>query len=131
MPNILTPLKKLLTFKKPVVIKRSCKTYLQEQGWRLTYEQGEEQLEGYYRSRYGSYAGRLQHLTSSKPSFFIKDPPQELFGHPHWNCFTHRPHIGNGWYSVHFSTLPGDLDSGVLHIERTLNESFHLAKKTA
>ncbi len=132
MPNILTPLKKLLHFKKPVAIKRSTKTYLKGQGWRLTYEKREEQLEGFYRSRYGSYSGKIQNLSSSKPSFFIKDPPQELKQHPyHGNCFTHRPQMGNGWYSVHFSTLPRDLDSGVLNIERTLNESFLIAKKTA
>jgi len=125
---ILNPLKKIFRKRRPIAIKRSAKTYLSEQGWRLTYERGEQQLEGWYRCRYGSYFGKIQNLASTKPSFFIKDPPHELFGHRHGNCFTHRPHVGNGWYSVHFSTLPQDLDSGVLHIERTLNESFLLAK---
>jgi hypothetical protein len=128
---ILNPLKKIFRKRHPIPIKRSTKTYIREQGWRLTYEQREAQFEGFYRCRYGSYAGKIQNLTSSKPSFFIKDPPQALFGHPHGNCFTHRPHIGTGWFSIHFSTLPRDLDSGVLHIERTLNESFVLSKKTA
>jgi hypothetical protein len=131
MPNILTPLKKLLSFKKPVAIKRSAKTYIREQGWRLTYEQREGQFEGFYRSRYGSYAGKIQNLASSKPSFFIKDPPRELDRHSHRACFTERPNMGKGWYSVHFSILPRDLDSGVLHIEGVLNESFVFAKKTA
>jgi hypothetical protein len=128
---ILNPLKKIFRKRRPIAIKRSAKTYLSELGWRLTYESGEQQLEGWYRCRYGSYAGKIQNLASSKPSFFIKDPPQALFGHPHGSCFTHRPHVGNGWYSVHYSIAPRDLDSGVLHIERTLNESFLLAKKTA
>jgi hypothetical protein len=132
MPNIFSPLKKLLPFKKPIVIKRSMKTYITEQGWRLTYEKGEAQFEGWYRSKYGSYFGKIQNLASSRPSFFIKDPPKELDRHSHRVCFTERPNMGKGWYNVHFSIMPRDLDSGVLHIERTINESFGLdAKKTA
>jgi hypothetical protein len=129
---ILNPLKKIFRKRRPIAIKRSAKTYLKEQGWRLTYERGEQQLEGWYRCRYGSYAGKIQNLTSTKPSFFIKDPPMELKQNPyHGNCFTERPDMGKGWCSVHFSTLPRDLDSGVLNIEITLNESFVFAKKTA
>ena len=124
-------LRKLIPFRRPLVIKRSAKTYLTEQGWRLTYENGKPQLEGFYRSRYGSFAGRIQNLDSAKPSFFIKDPPKELDRHSHRACFTERPNIGKGWYSVHWSTLPRDLDSGVLHIEEVLNASFRLAKKTS
>jgi len=128
MATILTPLKKLLPRRRPIQIKRSTKPYLKEQGWRHTYENGQPQLEGYYRTRYGSFYGRIQNPSSSKPSFYIKNPPKELDKHSHRSCFTDR---GNGWYSVHFSTLPRDLDSGVLHIERTLNEAFVLSKKTA
>jgi hypothetical protein len=128
---ILNPLKKIFRKRRPIAIKRSRKTYLSEQGWRLTYERGEAQLEGWYRCRYGSYFGKIQNLASTKPSFFIKDPPQELNRHPHGSCFNPRPHVGNGWHSVHFSTPPRDLDSGVLVIERTLNESFIIAKKIA
>jgi hypothetical protein len=128
---ILNPLKKIFRKRRPIAIKRSAKTYLSEQGWSLTYEQKEAQFEGFYRCRYGSYFGKIQNLASTKPSFFIKDPPKELDRHSHRICFAERPNMGKGWYSIHFSILPRDLDSGVLHIERTLNESFLLAKKTA
>jgi hypothetical protein len=127
----LQKLQKLLPFRRPLVIKRSAKTYLKEQGWLLTYEKGKPELHGWYRCKYGSYYGMIQNLDSTKPGFFIKDPPQELDTHTHRACFTERPTIGKGWYSVHFSLLPRDLDSGVLHIEGVLDECFRLAKKTA
>jgi hypothetical protein len=124
-------LRNLIPFRKPIVIKRSVKTHLKEQGWILRYEKGKPQLEGWYRSKYGSFYGMIQNLDSTRPSYFIKDPPKELDSHLHRACFTERPNIGKGWYSCHFSTLPRDLDSGVLHLEGVLNESFRLAKKTA
>jgi hypothetical protein len=132
MPNLLTPLKKLMPFRRPIVIKRSTKTHISEQGWRLTYERGMPQMEGWYRSKYGSWRGFIRDLDSSKPSFYIVNPPQELTNHPyHGNCFGERKRLGKGVFSVHFKIKPGDLDSGVLNIERTLNESFVLSKKTA
>jgi hypothetical protein len=132
MPKLLTPLKKLIPFRRPLVIPRDRKTYIDGQGWRRTTHDGKPQMEGYYRSRYGSWRGLIRDLDLSKPSFYIVNPPRELTEHPfHGNCFTERTHVGKGVYSVHFSTVPRDLDSGVLNIERTLNEAFVLSKKTA
>ena len=127
----LKTLQNLIPFRRLIVIKRSSKTHLTEQGWRLTTERGKPQLEGWYRCKYGSFYGMIQNLASSKPGYFIKDPPRALDSHYHRTCFSERPDIGKGWYSVHFRLLPRDVDSGVLHIEGVLNESFRLAKKTA
>jgi hypothetical protein len=132
MSKLLTPLKKLFPKKRPIVIPRDRQSYIDKQGWRLTSLNGTPQLEGWYRSRYGSYFGFIRNLDSIKPSFFIKDPPPELTNDPwHGNCFTLRPELGSGVHSIHFKTLPGDLSSGVLNIERTINEAFLFAKRSA
>ena len=70
MPNILTPLKKLLPFRRPRVLPRSRQTYIDRQGWRLTTAGGQPQLEGWYRSRYGSYFGFIPDIPAlSKISY--------------------------------------------------------------
>ena len=132
MPKMLNPLKKLLPFRRCRKLPRSSKSYIDAQGWRLTSESGQPQLAGWYRSRYGSFAGFIRNLDSTKPSFFIKDPPPELTNHPfHAACFTAKPDLGSGVYSVHFKIPPGDLSSGVIEIEGTINEGFLLARRPA
>jgi|RhiMetStandDraft_8_1073273.scaffolds.fasta_scaffold00503_7 hypothetical protein len=132
MPNILTPLKKLLPFRRPRVLPRSRQTYIDRQGWRLTTAGGQPQLEGWYRSRYGSYFGFIQNLDSTRPSFFIKDPPPEVTHHRlHADCFTAKPEMGSNIYSIHFQIPPGDISSGVIEIEGTINEGFLLARRPA
>src|SRR5262245_51421069 len=119
------PLQKLQKlFGRPLTLPRSRTPYLKEQGWRHRMVGGEPELHGWYRSRYGSFYGVIKHLTSTKPSLFIKEPPDCLRFHPHWPCFTPRPDMGEGVYRIHFSTMPKDLASAVLHIEGVLNESF-------
>jgi hypothetical protein len=132
MPKILAPLKKLFPFRRPLVLPRSCKTYVDEQGWRLTSESGQPQLEGWYRSRYGSYFGFIQNLDSTKPSFFIKAPPPEVTNHRlHAACFTANPDMGSDIYHIHFQVPPGDISSGVIEIEATINEGYILARRPA
>ena len=125
--SLLSPVKKLFTKKQPVSIPRSHRSYKETQGWYLTNGKAEPAWHGFYRTRYGSFTGKIENL--SYPRFFVKNPPKELQHHSHAVCFS-GPTSG-GWYSVHFSTLPKDLDSGIMQIERTLHESFILAKKRA
>lgn len=120
-PSIL--LKKLIAIKRRITVKRSARPYLIQQGWKLTHGL-ERQWEGYYRTRYGSYKGKIER--SSSPKFYIHNPPEPLRQH-HWACFTELP---GGWYSAHFKKLPKDADSGVMAIERLINEAFILSKKT-
>jgi hypothetical protein len=121
-PSIL--LKNLIPIKPRITVKRTATTYLIQQGWKLT-NVSQRQWEGYYRTRFGSYKGKIEH--SSPPKFYIHNPPEPL-RHHHWACFTELP---GGWYSVHFRKLPKDADSGVMEIERLINEAFLLSKKTA
>jgi hypothetical protein len=93
------------------------------QGWHLTGSGPAARWDGFYRCRFGSYKGRITPATP--PKFEIYKPPAELRGHSHWSCFSSR---GNDWYSVHFSRVPQDLSSGVLRIERIINEAYSLPK---
>jgi|RhiMetdeSRZDD1v2_1073273.scaffolds.fasta_scaffold09099_11 hypothetical protein len=132
MPKLLNPLKKLLPFRRSMRVPRSRKSYDKEQGWRLASANGQSQLEGWYRSRYGSWFGFIQNPDLTKPSYFIKDPPPEVTNHPyHALCFTAKPDMGRGIYSVHFEIPPGDISSGILSIEGTINEGFLLARRPA
>ena len=130
MPKILNPLKKL--FRRPIVLPRDRRSYVDREGWRLRTESGKPQLEGWYRSRYGAWFGFIRNLDSTRPSYFIKDPPPELTNHKlHAACFTAKPDLGDGVYSCHFRVLPGDISSGVIAIEGTINEGFLLARRPA
>ena len=125
--SFLSPVKKLFSKKRPISIPRSHKSYKDIQGWHLTNGKSDPAWHGFYRTRYGSFTGKIENL--SYPRFYIKNPPKELQHHDHAVCFTDLS--TGGWFSVHFKTMPKDLDSGIMEIERTLHESFILAKKTA
>jgi hypothetical protein len=115
-------LQKLLPAKRRAV-KRSSASYLQEQGWKLTGSGASARWDGFYRSRFGSYKGRI--VPTTPPQFIIYKPPAQLRRHPHWSCFSSR---GNDWYGVHFSRVPKDLSSGIMRIERIIHEAFSVPK---
>ena len=148
MPRLLSPkgksvLRKLFPFKKirppttphtltrttgttPIPVTRDTRTYLEKQGWTLDTSSYPATWHGYYRTRHGSFKGRIE---ASNPSrFYFQHPPKGLSRHSHRACF-HA--LDNGWYSIHFSTMPRDLDSGVLLLERILHESYVLTQKSA
>jgi hypothetical protein len=115
-------LQKLLALKRHIIIKRSPKTYLKQQGWRQTSLSLGSEWQGYYRSPYGSFKGRVGG-SASYPRFYLYKPPEKLRKHPHWACFSSQ---GNDWYSVHFKRVPKDLDSGVMAVERIISEAMRL-----
>jgi hypothetical protein len=105
------------------IIRRNPDRYLKQQGWALALLGKDTQWQGYYRTRYGSFKGRVV-ASASPPSFYVYKPPETLkLKHPHSACFNSQ---GNGWFSVHFKRPPGDPDSGVMAIERILTESIRL-----
>jgi hypothetical protein len=104
------------------LINRSSKTYLTDKGWRRFKSYPGYEWQGYYRTRYGSFKGRV--LANASPSFYVYKPPEALNAkHSHSACFSSQ---GNGWYSAHFKRVPKDVDSGVMAIERILTESMRL-----
>jgi hypothetical protein len=122
-------LKKLLPFGKPIAVKRttSAITYMEKTGWQLCTSTAFPEWRGYFRTRFGSYKGSI--IASTPPKYYILNPPKGLKErHSHRACFAP---IDNGWFSVHFSIVPKDLDSGVLKLERILCEAYLLTDKTA
>jgi hypothetical protein len=115
-------LQRLHALRRGTIIRRSPKTYLSQQGWRRAFLHSGSEWQGYYRTRFGSFKGRV--AASNPPRFYLK-PPEKLRRHSHWPCFSDQ---GNGWFSVHFYTIPKDISSGVIAIERILTECMRLNK---
>lgn len=113
--------KRLLTITHRATVQRSSTTYLKEQGWKLINGWPDAQWVGYYRTRFGSFKGKVESLSS--PCFYIHNPPEALRRHSHWACFSDR---GSGWYRVHFRKMPKELDSGLMCILRMLTEALRV-----
>jgi len=76
---------------------------------------------GYFRTRYGSFQGKIRERTFDIGDFFIKDPPPVLKSHEHWACFTDK---GDGWHSIHFEFAPESMSEGIKSIESVLISAF-------
>jgi hypothetical protein len=120
-------LKNLLSFGKPIEVKRSTAPYIEKNGWQLCTSTTPSEWRGYFRTRFGSYKARI--TVSNPPQYYIHKPPAGLkTRHSHSACFTA---LADGWYSVHFRIMPKDLDSGVIKLERILCEAYLLTQKSA
>jgi hypothetical protein len=127
MPRTGLFLKRLFPFSLPITIKRRSKGYLPEQGWELSGGLN-PQWNGYYRTRFGSYKGRVVPKAEPNRRYFIHNPPESLRNH-HWACFTEMKGMEQGgWYAVHLLPFPKDIDSGVLAIERVIDEAYKKPK---
>ena len=51
---------------------------------------------------------------------FIKNPPNALKRHRHWQCFNYA---GDGWFSVHFLNPLDGLDDAILNVQRLITEA--------
>jgi len=93
-------------------------------GWR---KKGNE-YRGFYRTRFGSYPGRIVEGRARDFKFYIKDPPAALKVHPKWQCFKY---CGKGNFWVHQSQPAKDVDGGIIEIQRIVEEAFSMtaAKK--
>jgi hypothetical protein len=101
----------------PVRVDRQQRPYWQERGWRW---EGNRYL-GNYQTMYGAYMGMIEQHGRNHFAFYIFDPPEVLRHHHHWVCFQHR---GDNRYQVHMGTMPDDVSSGILTIERLITEAF-------
>ena len=104
----------------PELVKRQETPLWQERGWTRT----GDTYTGNYQTSYGAFAGRIEAHEgwfASYMRFYIDNPPQEVFASPHRACF--QP-AGNGRFVVHMSTMPKDVSSGIITIERLVTEAI-------
>jgi hypothetical protein len=95
---------------------------IQRRGW----VQEDKWCYGYYRTKYGSFEGKVRFKLLGPPKYYLRYPPDELKRHRHWGCFARHD---NGWYSVHFSLPPRSLDDGIKNMEELIVSAFNLAQK--
>jgi hypothetical protein len=89
--------------------------YWQERRWR----QHGADLHGYYRTRHGAYAGRIEDAFSPLPRFYITRAPTALLTGPHRYCFRS---VRKDEYAVHFHPTPVDVNTGIRTVEHALVE---------
>ena len=97
------------------VVARATRTLWQERGWK---RRGDT-LKGYYRTRFGSFEGRIEKAFSRAPKFFMRSPPRQILKSRHGACFHER---AGGWYWVPFYPRARDLTTGILRIEHLIQE---------
>ena len=102
---------------RPITIRRGEIPYWQERGWR---QEGKIYC-GTYKTAYGSFLGKIEHVYSGYFRLYIFDPPLQLQNHSHWVCFQKK---GDNSYRIHMSRMPADVGSGILVVERILTEAF-------
>ena len=86
-------------------------------GWR---RKGNKLFGAYRLGRLGSWAGEIHLSIIGKPTFFITNPPKEVFT-SHGPCF--RRHRGDV-YAVHFGIGGAGIDDGIVGIEKLISRSL-------
>ena len=104
---------------KGILIKRREIPYWQERGWKKI----RKGFEGFYRTRFGSFQGKVEEKLFSKIDFYIHKPPKVLRNHDEWVCFNPR---SRDWYFIHIigGAKDKELSSGIIFIERILTEAY-------
>jgi hypothetical protein len=102
-------------------ILRRDRPYWQERGWR----RNGSDYSGAYQTAGGAFRGRAVDRGWGNLKFFISDPPDALRRSAHWVCFRPR---WNGEFSVHMAAKPTDVSSGILTVERLLNQVLNGGK---
>ena len=100
-----------------IVVQRQEKPYWEEKGW--TKNNGD--YWGYYKTKYGSWRGRIKELFLGSYEFIIFEPPDYIKNFSHSSCFRF---IGENTVSVHFSRKPKDISAGIIEIERMIGEAY-------
>lgn len=100
------------------VVRPSADSHFRRKGWR---RRGRTAT-GYYRTRRGSWQGKIRYDFAGGLAYYVHDPPDRILNGPHGMCFTddEGSSTSRGWYRVHFARRPNDVDSGLLIIEASL-----------
>ncbi len=100
-----------------ISVERRQIPYWQERGW----TQKGSTYNGSYQTPYGAFYGQITEHRGGHIDFWLYMPSDEIRRHSHWVCFQHR---GNDWYVVHMATMPKDVSSGIITIERLIMEAY-------
>lgn len=95
-----------------------------ERGWTKRHARGLEIYEGGYQVGTRRFTGRIEVERRGQISAFIHNPPKEIRRHRHRACFQ-QVGIGTGWFRLHWSRSPQNVDEAILYFERVLDESFN------
>lgn len=95
-----------------------------ERGWIRKRDRGLEIYEGQYQIGTRRFTGRIEVERRGRISAFIHNPPKEIRRHRHRACFQ-QVGVGTGWFRLHWSRSPQNVDEAILYFERVLDESFN------
>jgi hypothetical protein len=106
------------------LITRKSDCYWKEMGWRISYLRSlfyrRKVYVGTYKTEYVGFRGEVV-----EDKFYIFKPSREILRGPHGVCFTPvKSFLNSQKYSIHLSPEPGDVNSGIATVERTIIESF-------
>ncbi len=110
------------TLKSQKTVKRNIAPLWKERKW----NKAGNTYNGFYRTQYGSYKGKIIERYQGLIQFYIFNPPKCLAQHSHFACFI--PKEGKK-YEIHFSTMAKTADEGILAIEKILTEAHQLLQK--
>jgi hypothetical protein len=91
--------------------------YWEERGW----VRSGNVYTGNYQTPYGAFAGMAEDRGGNYYRFYIFDPPRKVRWSSHSACFQARRDKG---YLVHMAIMPTDVSSGIITIERLINEAL-------
>lgn len=102
------------------VIQRQKVPYWMDRGW---VRQGSVYI-GNYQTVFGAFQGRAEERGNGFFRFYMTAPPTAVRRSSHWPCF--QPRRTKGFF-VHMRTMPADIGSGIMTIERLITEAFEQA----
>ena len=131
IPEAMTPKVKVLPLNRQIthekkgneiidvrkVVRPNRLPYHLEKGW----QKKGKIYQGYYRCQLGAFRGQIEERFGGDYKFYIFDPPEAVLTGSHKACFTN---VGAGRYHVHFGVNSGDLDSGIMAVERLLFQNL-------
>ena len=92
-------------------------SYWEDKGWLRS---GDTYV-GYFGTNGRRFPGVITWHGNGLDKCFIRNPPQELWGHEHASCFCY---MGDDTYAVHFSRCPQNVDGTIMSVERVLEEAI-------
>lgn len=98
-------------------VKPDSRPVWQRKGWK----RNGDSYDGFYRIESGSWLGRAVERWKGHVDFFILNPPPRVLYGPHRACFKG---YNNGLFWIHLYPSPADVASGIMAVERVLQESL-------